>query len=138
MYSSLELLADEERLAPVRGLKHAVAARLKDRACDVTHLIFVFHQQDRLGAAESLVSSDVLFGLRDLIARARQVYSKSRAAPHLARNADAAAALPDDPVDCRKPQPCPPAEFLGCEERLEDVRQHALIHAAARVSRRQH
>jgi hypothetical protein len=43
-------------------------------------------------------------------------------------------ALPDDAVDSRQPQACPPALRLRGEERLEDARARGFVHAAARVT----
>src|SRR5207244_7670998 len=63
----------------------------------------------------------------------REVDLHRRAAPRLAVDPDVAAALLDDSVNGREPEPRAFPYFLGGEERLEEVRLRGLIHAHAGV-----
>ena len=69
----------------------------------------------------------------------RQVHLEGGPLPRLAVHVDEAVVLLDDPVDRGQPQPRALPRPLGREERLEQVRQRLLVHAAPVVAhRKQH
>ncbi len=67
-------------------------------------------------------------------ARFAQEDGEDGALPGLARRLDASPGLRHDPVDDRESEACALASLLGREERLEDARERALVHARPRVA----
>ena len=104
----------------------------------VAHLRLVLDHQYRLVAGSIRENLGQWSNLRRLRRDARQVDPERRPAPRLALDLHATAALGDNALDGRQPQPGATANFLGREERLEDMPPRFFVHADAGVAHGQH
>src|SRR5215472_9865523 len=104
MYAGGVLLADEERLAPVRRLEHVVAMSTQDVAGDDTHLVVIIDEKDGLRSAEARGHDtwpQPLAGGGTL--DAREVDLEGRSLAELAVDPQMPTALLDDPEHSRQP-----------------------------------
>jgi hypothetical protein len=131
------LLGREQRLGRARGGEHAVAGRVEDAPRDVPHGRLVLDHEHRLVPARARRRGARLRGRGRGRVVPREVHAERRAAAGRAVDLDAAAALRDDAVHRREPEPRALAEALRGEERLEDTGARRGVHARSRVGDRE-
>ena len=119
-------------LGAVERLEHGVTLGGQDAARSSTHAVLVLDEQDGLAARRAGGQRNRAVDLGAPGQDARQVDSHRRTLVRRARDVDEAAALGDDPVDAREPEPRSHA-LLCREERLEDPGARDGIHSAAGV-----
>ena len=129
-------LADQQRLAAMRGRQHLEAGAPKEAGCQLAHRSLVFDQEDGLGAGRGPLAGR-MFDHGLALGEARQVHVEGRAPARLAGHQNVSPALAHDAVHGREPEPRAFAFDLGGEERLEQTGQGGGAHAFAGVAHRE-
>ena len=115
-------------------LQHRVAVLPEPVPHESSYPLFVLHQQNRFHAVRGPIRHLAWLRRCGGFIDSRQIDREGGPSSKRALNLDAAAALFDDPIDGREPEPRSFPLFLRGEERLKDVRLCRGIHPAPGVT----